>query len=1123
MKKLAVLFMSALLLTGVLHADLVTHLAFEGDLIDSGPGGNDGTIVGGDGSLITFVEGVDGTPESAVSFASPTVDSTEGRDFIQLATNNGLPLTDEEEFTIAMWVKGPVQQDNRIFSESYTQGNNTPLFNLGTDNNGTNSQFDFFYRPASGTTVNHRHSDRDAFDDTWHHIAWVEVDGTATLYIDGVPDAVNFSYTRGTLPKDATTIGGIMRGTACCQYTGTIDEVYLYNHALTQEDVQTLMGVPSFCPAEGDPDFADTHLTNIEFEGPPNNLPGSYAITATATDDTDNEILYMFVADNGEGEELRAGPGLESTANLVLSPGTWTVTVTVDDELRCFDQAADAVDQVEITVDGTPQLISHWTFDGTLDDTGDAQAANDGVFVGDVAPTFTEGYDGTPDGAILLDGVDDYVDVMQNGGLPIYTTSAAYTVCMWVKGPHQRDMRVFAEASLTSTNPLVNIGCQAVDAGAAGEGTVRIYMRGSGSPTFAGDSDRVAFDDTWHHLAWVDDGGTAVLYIDGVRDAGDMNYIHPAMELHTTTIGGILRGTGPSHWFEGAIDDVRIYNYALTQEEVLQTFPEPDTCPDEGDTHCSSLALNGPDGNVEGVYTATCDAVDDTEDAILYTFMLYDGEGAFVQQAGPQLENTAQFVLVPGDWTVAVSVDDAILCRDVAADATCSETTTVFTEAPAMIAHFPFDGTLEDAVGGNNGSVVSYVDTSAPEDPAFFERLEETPLFYKGIDCTGETAVSLNGGNLVYINYAEETSLPLTTRSAFSIAMWVKGPANQSDRRIFSESSSTSNNPLFNIGTHNTGEDGTVDVYIRPNSGTILEHTHSIGTAFDDTWHHIVWTDDEGQGVLYIDGVADPTEFTYTRAPATYDTTTIGGILREGSLPNNPSGYMFDGEIDDVLLYNYILAQSEIDELYGEGPSFCCPLEGDAEYADTHCQGLSHSGGPGEGTYTVTCTAIDDTDDDILYTFSADDGAGTVLAPASQDGNMAQFDLTEGTWTVTCTVDDDPECDDAAADATCTDDIVVTTGGEVLFRRGFVNSDDSVNIADAVAMLSYLFAGGEEPACKDAADANDDEGLNIADAVTILGYLFGGAGTLPEPFETCGVDPTPGDPDLGCESFPSCK
>ena len=80
--------------------------------------------------------------------------------------------------------------------------------------------------------------------------------------------------------------------------------------------------------------------------------------------------------------------------------------------------------------------------------------------------------------------------------------------------------------------------------------------------------------------------------------------------------------------------------------------------------------------------------------------------------------------------------------------------------------------------------------------------------------------------------------------------------------------------------------------------------------------------------------------------------------------------------------------------------------------------------------------------------------------------------------------------------------------GEVSFKRGDANSDGEVNIADAIAILAFLFAGGKAPKCPDAADTNDDGSLNIADAVGTLSYLFAGT-TMPDPGAlNCGFDPT---------------
>ncbi len=51
-------------------------------------------------------------------------------------------------------------------------------------------------------------------------------------------------------------------------------------------------------------------------------------------------------------------------------------------------------------------------------------------------------------------------------------------------------------------------------------------------------------------------------------------------------------------------------------------------------------------------------------------------------------------------------------------------------------------------------------------------------------------------------------------------------------------------------------------------------------------------------------------------------------------------------------------------------------------------------------------------------------------------------------------------------------------------------------------------------------DANDDGSLNIADAIAILGYLFGRTPRLPDPFDACPPDPT--EDTLSCECFTAC-
>ena len=86
------------------------------------------------------------------------------------------------------------------------------------------------------------------------------------------------------------------------------------------------------------------------------------------------------------------------------------------------------------------------------------------------------------------------------------------------------------------------------------------------------------------------------------------------------------------------------------------------------------------------------------------------------------------------------------------------------------------------------------------------------------------------------------------------------------------------------------------------------------------------------------------------------------------------------------------------------------------------------------------------------------------------------------------------------------------------FLRGDANQDGAVDIADAVAILGYLFSGAGDGGCLSSIDSNDDASTDVADAVTVLVHLFSGGGPLPAPFPGCGVDPSPDS--LDCSNQP---
>ena len=86
------------------------------------------------------------------------------------------------------------------------------------------------------------------------------------------------------------------------------------------------------------------------------------------------------------------------------------------------------------------------------------------------------------------------------------------------------------------------------------------------------------------------------------------------------------------------------------------------------------------------------------------------------------------------------------------------------------------------------------------------------------------------------------------------------------------------------------------------------------------------------------------------------------------------------------------------------------------------------------------------------------------------------------------------------------------------YLRGDSNGDAVVDISDSKFTLDWLFLGGREPGCLEAADANQDHSVNIADPIYTLEWKFNGSPRPPAPFPVCGYALAP----LGCKKLGLC-
>lgn len=86
----------------------------------------------------------------------------------------------------------------------------------------------------------------------------------------------------------------------------------------------------------------------------------------------------------------------------------------------------------------------------------------------------------------------------------------------------------------------------------------------------------------WHHIlgAYVESTKTGILYVDGVAVvSGGHSGTGPLVWQKPFKIGTYKQSTGPSNSFDGSIDEIAIYNRALTATEVLDRYNGHAVCP----------------------------------------------------------------------------------------------------------------------------------------------------------------------------------------------------------------------------------------------------------------------------------------------------------------------------------------------------------------------------------------------------------------------------------------------------------------------------------------------------------------------------------------------------------------
>jgi hypothetical protein len=494
---------------------------------------------------------------------------------------------------------------------------------------------------GTGSTWTERHGEALTSADlnVWKHLALTHDGRFLRYYIDGT--FYTWAETTYGTSDNVLLFGG--GDTSSGFWNGLIDEVRIYNRALSETEIQTDMNTPVGTVSPGQPPVLANPGSQMNAEGTVVSLPlsasdpdgdqivysaaglppgltvnaasgviagtlsftsaGTYAASATATaaGQSDTKSFVWTVTDTNLAPSVSAGadqtitlPGSASltgtvsddglpagtlTRNWTRASGPGTVTFSAPTSatttasfstagsyvlrLTAFDGALSASDDVTVIVNAAPVsgsgLVAHYRLD---DAAGTIAKDATGVYPGTLVngPRWVTGRYA---GATRFDGVNDYISLPH-----VNAAGAGLTIAMWV---HTSS---FAPTSQRFLAKATGMSAQENDWMLGLEGRrLRFRLKTNGVTTTLTARDLNLPRNTWYHAAATYDGSRMRVYVNGMEVASQAKTGAVAMNANVPLNLG--RSPDGSHYMEGRLDDVRIYNRALTAQEIGLVMSNP--------------------------------------------------------------------------------------------------------------------------------------------------------------------------------------------------------------------------------------------------------------------------------------------------------------------------------------------------------------------------------------------------------------------------------------------------------------------------------------------------------------------------------------------------------------------
>ncbi len=396
--------------------------------------------------------------------------------------------------------------------------------------------------------------------------------------------------------------------------------------------------------------------------------------------------------------------------------------------------------------------------------------------------------------------------------------------------------------------------------------------------------------DVWQHLAVTWDGATVTLYYNGVAD-GSAAFTGP-LDSNNANLGIGARPApatagGPTFFFSGGVDDVRLYDTALSAAEVADLFSTTVT-----DIAPPVRSQGMPASALASGTTSTTLGVDTDESASC----------AFDTVPGSRFDDMPSLFATTGGTShsemLSGLTDNSInryfvRCRDGRGNTNSTDVDLSFVVGEVdlvsdLAAFWPLD----------EGSGCSALDLTGQHDGAL------------GPDCVGGDAPAwssgVNGSGLTFDGNLDEvaatTTASLQTPTALTLSAWIRhGTSYRFESIIDYRDAATDGYDLYTTDQSK--------LFMRVNNGALA----SSATVTDGAWHHVVGVYDGSQIRLYVDGLLDGSS---TVGPQSIDVSAA--LLYLGR--NFSANFLgFTGDIDEVMIYTRALSDIEVFETFLSG------------------------------------------------------------------------------------------------------------------------------------------------------------------------------------------------------------